>query len=212
MDRIVTFDIDDTLIYTSKNAFHKTKKAGIILWFNELSWQKYISLFWRLSYEECIASFFPWININDFNWVYNSLRNEFPYQVIPWWLEIVLYLLELKYKVWILTNWPKDKTDLKLKAVLWDISDSIFSVVIDGDTLWQNKKPSWRAFEQILDWHNPNNVIHVWDSLEDYLSALEAWVGFYWVLTWYTSKEEFLDKWLKQENILESIKELWTKI
>ena len=57
--KIVTFDMDDTLVRTSENAFLKTRAAGIRLGFGELSRVAFFSRYGKFAYEECVSFFFP---------------------------------------------------------------------------------------------------------------------------------------------------------
>ena len=69
------------------------------------------------------------------------------------------------------------------------------------------KKPNPLVFTQVLKmlWVNPSDIIYVWDALVDYFAARDTWITFYAVLTWYTSKWEFIKEWLPKKFIYDDI-------
>lgn len=200
--RIVTFDVDDTLVHTSKNAFLKTKTAGERLWYDSLSAEVFASHYWKIPYRECIEKFFPGIDVSIFTQVYDSLRKEHPYQPIRWALEAIENVVKSGMNVGILTNWPENKTHLKLLA-LW-VSMDVFSIVLHEGKMGC-RKPNPAVFAQILQEYTKESILHIWDSIEDFLAAKSAGVRFHWVLTGYTKKEEFCGLWLESHAIFESV-------
>lgn len=211
--KIVTFDIDDTLIFTYENAFQKTKKAWIILWFPPLSMDQYLIYYWKLTYEECIANYFPWVDIQEFNALYTRLRDVFPYKPIPWGLSIIDVARKIRWAVWIITNGSEDKTYRKLHSI-WIGSEllKMFTFILHWDNLGNDRKPSSQAFSRVLKEFDPKDITHIWDSPEDLLSARWAWVDFYGVLTGYTKRKVFRELQLDDSHILESVRSFEDKL
>lgn len=211
--KIVTFDIDDTLVFTFENAFQKTKEAWVIMWFPPLSMEQYLRYYWKLTYEECIANYFPWVDIGEFNLLYTRLRDIFPYRPIPWGLPIIHLARKIRWSVWIITNGSEDKTYRKLQCI-WIDGEllKIFRFVLHWDNLWNYKKPSSEAFSRVLEEFDPKDITHIWDSPEDLWSARWAWVEFYGVLTGYTRREVFRKLDLDSSHILESVHSFKNKL
>lgn len=72
------------------------------------------------------------------------------------------------------------------------------------------EKPDPRVFDYVFNkiWREYDDLIYVWDSIEDYKASRWAGVKFYWVLTWYTSKSEFVSHGLDPSKVLDNINDL----
>jgi phosphoglycolate phosphatase-like HAD superfamily hydrolase len=119
-----------------------------------------------------------------------------------------LSLLENRgYNVGILTNWPRQKTLQKIAYLWWEAGSMV--MVLHSENM-AYEKPDPRVFDYVFNkiWREYDDLIYVWDSIEDYKASRWAGVKFYWVLTWYTSKSEFVSHGLDPSKVLDNINDL----
>ncbi len=203
MKNYIFFDIDDTLLFTSKNAYKKhcwiCNKLGLPNTDKEL----YFSYYGNKTIEEMASIFIPSITVDEYLDLYVESSLYIKYSPIYSNIKNIFSSLKWKwYEIWILTNWSSEKTNKKI-SVLW-INDYC-SYVFHGENL-EYKKPDPKVFDQIFLslWEN-FKLIYIWDSLEDYFSTIWKRIIFYAILTWYTQKENFINAWLSNKFIYKNI-------
>jgi FMN phosphatase YigB (HAD superfamily) len=204
MEKVIFFDIDDTLIETFGNSYLIFNKIANIYWF-KIDKIDFIKKYIEWDYVNNINYFFDkYDNFENINTQYNKFKKKYRKKILveKWFFEKLKYLW---YKIWILTNWPKNKTYEKLNLIWLNTNDKL---IFHWENLI-NKKPNSDLFLQIL-WEiwQTDEIIFVWDSIMDYLVTKWTNVKFFAVLTWYTSKKEFIENWLREKNIITHLSNL----
>lgn len=200
----IFFDIDDTLLFTSKNAYKKHCWICDKLGLPHTNKQLYFSYYGEKTIEEMASILIPRITVKEYLDLYLESSQYIKYSPIYPNIKNIFSLLNWKwYKIWILTNWSSEKTNKKI-SVLW-IKDYC-SYIFHGENL-KYKKPNSNVFDQVFYTIKEDKfkIIYIWDSLEDYFSTIWKWVTFYAVLTWYTQKEKFINAWLNDKFIYKNI-------
>jgi FMN phosphatase YigB (HAD superfamily) len=203
MWKYLIFDIDDTLLETFMNSYSIFQELGKKYWINIIDQNEFLELYMWWNFDKNIEHFFwKFDNIENTKQQYNELKKT----ILKKKFIDVNYLDKLSwlwYKYWVLTNGPEIKTIEKLEY-LW-IKNKC-SIIFHSWNM-NYKKPNPLVFTQVLKmlWVNPSDIIYVWDALVDYFAARDAWITFYAVLTWYTSKWEFIKEWLPKKFIYDDI-------
>jgi len=191
--KIVIFDVDDTLIYTINTAYKKTNLAGKNTYNMDLSKDKFLELYGKYSFEDCIRRLYNKEEINDFIENYNNIKMD--YQYIADIDEVVRNLRKERIIVGIVTNSTLQKTNRKLNKYI-DLFDFVYT---------DAHKPDPKIFLEIIDKYNVKNteVLYIGDSQNDYLASQNANINFCAVNT---GKE----KWNKENvtTVMESINDL----
>lgn len=202
--KFILFDIDDTLLYTSKNAYKKHCRICEKVWFPITDKDVYFSYYWKKTISEVANILIPNISSDLYLEYYKQAWLIIPYEGIYHNVVNIFKALKAKgYEIGILTNWNEEKTMRKLKFL--GIKNQC-SLVYHGGNM-KYKKPSPKVFDwikDILNW-DVSRVVYVWDSLEDYYAASWSGIVFYAVLTWYTNKELFINAWLNKQFIYNDI-------
>ena len=197
--KLILFDIDDTLLYTSKNAYKKHCLICEKCWVSLTDRDYYFSLYGKKSITEMASILIPEISSDLYMKYYKEAWEVVPYDAIYNNIKTIFNLLKDKwYLIGILTNWNEEKTTKKLDF-LWIKDDCSF--IFHWDNMQYNK-PSPKVFDEVKEF---KDIIFVWDSLEDYYSARDAGICFYAMLTWFTKFDDFINAWLNAEFIYKDV-------
>lgn len=209
MEKYILFDIDDTLLYTSENAYLKHSLICKHLWIKNTNKKEYFSYYWNKTITEMAEILIPNLTIKEYLSLYEEAWKYITYKPIYQNLILIFKnLINKGYTIWILTNWTKEKTDKKIdKLGIRNYCKYIF--YLENIT---NKKPNPHAFDKLFSIIDTNNskIIYVWDSLEDYYASVWNKITFYAVLTWFTKIDSFKKAWLNSKYIYSDINSLIT--
>lgn len=209
MYKYAIFDLNDTLINNSKNAYRKHILVCQKLGLKVVDSTTYLSLFGRMSFEETIKVLLPEVEFWLYKTLYKKAGEQLPYQ--PLYEDISMYFTKIRtlgYLIWVLTNGDKEKTFSKLSKLNIDTYKDLCMILHSENMAYE--KPDPRVFDYVFNkiWREYDDLIYVWDSIEDYKASRWAGVKFYWVLTWYTSKSEFVSHGLDPSKVLDNINDL----
>ena len=210
MNKYIIFDIDDTLVETFENSY--AIFCEIAHFYNMLSInrEEFLEQYMKWNFDNNIQHFFWWKDsLDNTKLLYNSIKKNLPKKKIinP---QYFTKLLDWWYKIWILTNWPANKTVEKLNYLgITDLCSIIFH-----EWNMNHKKPNPEVFEDIYKAIGTKDIeiIYIWDALVDYSATKWNNIAFYAVLTWYTSKEEFLDLWLDESHVYSDVNYLLSNL
>ena len=198
--KLILFDIDDTLLYTSKNAYKKHCLICEKCWVPLTDYDLYFSYYWKKSITEMASILIPEISSDLYMKYYKEAWEVVPYDAIYDNIKTIFNSLNDKwYLIGILTNWNEEKTTKKLDF-LWIKDDC--SLIFHWDNM-QYKKPSPKVFEGVKG--KFKEIIFIGDSLEDYYSARDAVICFYAMLTWFTKFDDFINAWLNSKFIYKDV-------
>jgi len=215
MEKITIFDIDDTLVYTSKNALKKSQIAAGQMGVNPPSEEDFFAVYGKYSFEECVNLLHPGVDVVRYKKMYDDTRRIIPYEPIDSPSSIIGKLMDSGLGVGVLTNGPEDKTFLKLDAlhICEDIRKKMLFVLHSGNL--KHKKPNPECFLQAFDIIrqktndiNGVQIDYIGDCIDDYIAASRANIGFIGVLSGFTDKKSFIEAGAPSENLLNSIMDL----
>jgi phosphoglycolate phosphatase-like HAD superfamily hydrolase len=216
MDRNTIFDIDDTIVYTFKNAFRKSELVAREMNVCSPSKDEFSAVYGKYSFEECIRLLHPGINIEEYRKKYDLLRQIIPYEPIGHPDLVMQKLMDDNIGLGILTNGPENKTFLKLEAagIAKAIREKLLFIFHDGNL--EFKKPDSRCFAQAVEKIRKEtgrtldslNIDYVGDCIDDFTAATGAGINFIGVLSGFTARETFIRAGIKPENLLNSVSEL----
>ena len=204
MEKYILFDIDDTLLYTSENAYLKHLRICKHLWIENTNRKEYFRYYGNKTITEMAEILIPNISSDKYLLLYEEAGKCIAYKPIyPNLISIFELLGKKGYQIWILTNWTKKKTDKKINILgIRPYCKYIFH----GENV-TSKKPSPHVFDKLfslIDVHN-SKIIFIGDSLDDYYACIWNGVIFYAVLTWFTKIDTFRQAGLDLSDIYDNI-------
>lgn len=205
--KCVIFDLDDTLLYTCKNAFLKTNIVAIHYKEDQITEEAFFESYGKKTISECIKTWFKKIDETQFEKVYSRLSLDIPYRPVCDFSKLQQELKECRKEIGILTN-SKLNTSLLKKLDAINLNTKLIDYIYTSDTVVA-RKPSGKAFTNLLKKSGlePNKILYIGDSYDDYCSCVEAGVIFVPVNTG-------VIKW-RNESVyfyLESVNELITLV
>jgi phosphoglycolate phosphatase len=214
MIKAIIFDVDDTLINTVDSVFEKFKKIAEILNVKEITRDEFINA-WGHTTENLVSELWPDLEYKKFKDAYDKFGYKEPYPLFDGAIDALDYVKNKDILMGILTSRRKETLILRAKQAGLDL-DYFKFIQTEDDT--DIHKPNPKVFEPILEKFNDlgiknNEILYVGDNLFDAKAALGNNLHFLAVLTGTTKKEEFLKEGVKEENVLNSIKEFkdWFK-
>lgn len=206
MVKYLIFDIDDTLLETFMNSYLIFLELGKQYWIASIDEQEFLWEYMLWDFDKNIEHFFwSYDSVDHAKMLYNEIKKKIKKRKFID-VEYLDKLYSIGYRFWVLTNGPELKTYEKLDY-LW--IKELCSVIFHAWNM-KYKKPNPLVFKQVLEELKvgKGDIIYIWDALVDYYAARDADVPFYAVLTWYTTKQEFMDQKLSEEFIFQDINSL----
>lgn len=176
--KCIVFDLDDTLLHTSKNAYLKTNKVAAHYNENTISEKDFFESYGKKTLPECIKIWFAGIGEVEFDQVYSSLSKVYPYQPVCDFSIIQDALHNMGKKIGILTNSNFNSSLLKkLKAI--NLNAELLDYIYTSETV-VSRKPSKEAFSKLIHKSGfmPSEVLYFGDSYEDRISCRDAAIKF----------------------------------
>ena len=193
---IFLFDVDDTLLYTFENGFHKVNAAAKACGYSPVSFEQYKACYGNLPFPECLATWFPGCNVLEMSNKYDSEKKQFPYKPICDFGKLQEQLYKRGIKCGILTNGKhNEKLYEKLSCVRAEVSDLIG---IWGQEDIPCLKPDPRALEPVKHLWPKAKIVYFGDSIRDYNMCKAGNVRFVQVLS---GKEETIQDVLSIRDI-----------
>jgi len=193
--KLIVLDLDDTLIDCSKMALIKTRYLAEKFGY-KFDEDRFWELFGKVSFESCITTLFPGIDLERYKTEYEQLKyGEFPYQTLIDVDELLDRLFQSGYDVGIVTNESGEKCSQKLKtAVKREEIRKRLKFVLDIDSLGGKKSDELaiERFRKIIG-TDYEEVTFIGDSVSDYIFATRAKIGFVGVLSGVDTKENFMN-------------------
>jgi phosphoglycolate phosphatase len=208
MAKKIIFDFDDTLIESKMPYTLTMQKTAEELGLRVPSGRE-IAAFGR-GWDEFIKFSWPNIQLETFKEHYRKMAQKVPYKIIPGANEAIEQLSK-DYVLYVLSKRPKEMLSLRVQQT--GIRTEFFKAIFcNEDTRF--KKPDPRAFDEIL--HDIKslgdlkyeNLLSVGDTIEDMAASVGAGIFFVPVLTGYGTKQDFLDRGISSERILDSVADL----
>ena len=182
---IFLFDVDDTLLYTFENGYHKVNAAAKACGYSPVSFEQYKACYGKYSFYECLAIWFPGCNVLEMSKNYDSEKIHFPYKPICDFGKLQKTLDKKRIKCGILTNGKhNEKLYEKLACVRAEISEL---VGIWGKEDISFPKPDPRALDPVKRLWPEARIVYFGDSIHDYEMCKEGKILFVQVLS---GKEE----------------------
>ncbi len=203
MDKYIIFDIDDTLVETFENSYTIFCEVAHFYNMGIINKKEFLEQYMKWNFDNNIKHFFWWKDtLENTKLLYNSIKKKIlKKKFID--TQYFIKLLDSWYKIWILTNWPEIKTVEKLNYLgITELCSIIFH-----EWNMKHKKPNPEVFEDVywVIWSRDVEIIYIWDALVDYFATKWKNIIFYAVLTWYTSKEEFVNSWLDESHVYSDV-------
>lgn len=206
-DISLIFDVDDTLVQTSKTALKKDRLAAERLGLNQITEDDFYTCYGYLPFEQCVKIWHPEADIASYKKCYEQVKQVHPYRAIGNPGKTISGLMDNGNRVGILSNGNREKTDQKLTAagIVNGIRDRLFFILC-GDNL-EFPKPDPRAFEKPVEMlRSPRNrIYYVGDCVDDFRAAKGAQINFIGVLSGFTSKKSFIEAGLDEVLIIPDI-------
>lgn len=189
--KAVLFDLDDTLLQTSKARYGLVKKVGKEL-FNQEITDEMISSHWGKPFHTFVHDLYGVDDFEVFLPKYLQHRDEFPSIPYEDAVEVVTQLVD-RMPVGIVSAATRE-------LILGDLlphgfpTTKLFRIQSSEDTLFH--KPDPRVFDRVLeDFANENilkdEVVYIGDGLHDYHAARDAGMQFVGIANRTTAKESF---------------------
>jgi len=170
------FDVDDTLLWTFSNGFHKVNAAAAELGLAKITFERYRSLYGRKSFLTCLEMWFPGTDPQEFSGLYARQKERFPYKPVCEFRQIQQKAARAGIQCAILTNGRHDKKlTEKLLSAQTDIN--ALSGVWGGEDL-PEPKPSPRALEPVQARFPDARLLYIGDAWSDAQMARAAGIGF----------------------------------
>lgn len=181
--KCMVFDVDDTLLFTFKNGYHKVNYAARKMNRKEISLETFRKLYGFYNFEECIERWFLGVDVEIFKAYYNQAINLYQYKAICNFGHLQQKLHKKGIKTAILTNGKNDeKLQKKMKIAQVDIEkiSCIYTRENSGEV-----KPSGEGLLRIAKELkiSTNNIIYVGDMKVDLFAAKDAGTRFIGVRT-----------------------------
>ena len=207
----VIFDIDDTLVYTSKNAYKKAVVVAERMGLKSPTREEFFAVYGKFSFEECVVRLHPGVDLGIYKDEYDSTRRLIPYEKIGDVDEVLGVLQTNDCGTGILSNGSGLKIKLKLEAlgVVGSIRERLLFVFHCDNNPY--KKPDSRCFDPIfehIDRGHVENTFYVGDCLDDYVASMGAGLNFVAVTSGYTTRDSFIEEGLSDDRIIGSINEI----
>lgn len=210
--KAIIFDVDDTLINTSRANLEYLNEAAEKLKVKKLSWKEFL-VHWGHPFDKMLNGMielhWPGITAEEFVKTYNETAYKRNYPIIEGTRETLEFLKNKKIVLGILTSRTSDSLPKRFEQIGFDINCFKFIQYAD-DTKYH--KPNPKVFGPILKKFNNigiknQEILYVGDHLYDAKAALGNKLNFLAVLTGTTTKEMFLENEVKEDNIISSIKD-----
>lgn len=206
MIKAIIFDLDDTLIQTSKAKYSAIKHAGKTFYNLEISDQE-IKSHWGKPFEQFMKELFRGIDETEkIISNYYSIRSEFPTPSYPGTLE-ALTMLKSNFQLGIVTAATRHMAIEDLGIAKLD--HTIFDYIQTSEDTTHHK-PDPKVFLPIVGKFYDRGIantelLYVGDSLNDYYAASGAEIKFVGIADRTTDRDEFLKKEIR---VVKDIKEL----
>lgn len=178
---VFVFDVDDTLLYTFRNGYRKLRIVAETLGCPILDYHEYAACYGVLSFEECLARWFPGTDVSLAIQVYRESSARVSYEAVCDFSELQSLLSQKGKVTAILTNGHNDARLLeklnvcgvnqKFLAGLWGMEDL------------PAPKPSARSMQPVKDRFPARPILYIGDAAVDRDTALAAGVDFLQVCT-----------------------------
>ena len=179
---IFLFDVDDTLLYTFENGYHKVNAAAKASGYLPISFEQYKAYYGKLSFFECLASWFPGCDISDMSKKYDAEKKHFPYKPICDFGKLQKMLDKKGIKCGILTNGKRNaKLYEKLSCARAEISELIG--IWGEDDILPYSKPNPGALNPVKHLFPHAKIVYFGDSIHDYEMCKAGTVFFVQVLS-----------------------------
>jgi phosphoglycolate phosphatase len=206
--KAIIFDYDDTLVLTFRTYVQRDLEVCSKLKIIEpplFSYQQVWGLPWRIM----LSRLHPDVDPDEFMQMYEQMHSSATTHSILGMKDVFATLFGKHYVLGIVS--AKPTKSLQQRVLYFDIKKYLLFELGAEDT--HHHKPDPRAFLEALEklrpyYMNPSEVLYVGDLIIDATSAKGAGLSFVGVLTGITTKREFLDAGVREENILESIRDL----
>jgi phosphoglycolate phosphatase-like HAD superfamily hydrolase len=204
---LLIFDLDDTLVYTHKKAYEKTKIIASI--FNKtLTFEDFKRNYGKKNFTSCVKDWFGDLDPIKFRNCYNLIRKEYPYEPIGDVIGLLEKLLQ-KHKIGILTNSTFEGTDYKLNCLgLTKDKRDMFQFIYHQKNLIAPKPNPHQIYKINQDGFSLDEMIYIGDNVRDYKFSLNGGISFYGVLTGLETESDFLNNGVPKSRILKNIHDL----
>ena len=212
-DRVIIFDIDDTLVQTINCKWLALKQTARKYYQLEVT-DSHIKIYWGLPFEKMVLGVFS--EIDSFETIkkhYLEISESFPMQPQEGAVSTIAKLKE-NFVICALTASSRSVILQDLIDAGFNLED-FYTIQTAEDTDFH--KPDPRVFlptlaklEKIKI--SSDKITYVGDSVKDYLAACKIHINFIGVLSGLTSREEFLDSGTHSSNIIERLEELIFKM
>lgn len=175
--KAIGFDVDDTLVSTFEVGWLKIQDVVKSLGLKPLTKEAFKRAYGSLGFDQCIAEWFPTVDLKVFKMNYYNASTLYPYQPLLNFKEIASYLRRVGILSGIITNGKHEKTIAKLAATKVKITDLDFAYY---DETMTSPKPNPDSFFSALDRLNveDHEFLYVGDSMTDWKAAKSANVGY----------------------------------
>ena len=193
--RCVVFDVDDTIVDTINLGYIKINEVARNLNLQSITYEQYIKNYGKISFEKCIASWFPNIKVDSFIREYKEVSLKRGFRALCDFSAIQQRFKQNNIKVAICTNAIREeKLFKKLDAANTDYR--LLECIITGSDV-EKPKPSGNGLELVSKKLNikREDIIYVGDSYYDYLASQDFGCGFIAVNSGW-------DNWEGKKNVL----------
>lgn len=178
---IFVFDVDDTLLYTFENGYHKINAAAAQLGHPQISFEQYRACYGTRSFAECIAIWFPAADFSQMQQAYADQSARFPYRPVCDFSELQQLLSSLGKQVAVLTNGSNDQR-LRRKLTACGTNFSHLCGIWGAEDIPQ-PKPSAMAVQPLMQRFPGKRILYIGDAETDRQMAENAEIGFLQVST-----------------------------
>lgn len=178
---VFVFDVDDTLLYTFRNGYHKINAAAVQLGYPQISFEQYRACYGNYTFDACISIWFPSADIQQVKQSYAAQSTQYPYRPICDFSQLQMLLAGYGKQTAILTNGSNDEK-LRRKLAVCNTDFSILSGIWGAEDI-PLPKPSPLAIQPLRQRFPGARLLYIGDAETDRQMAEEAEIGFLQVCT-----------------------------
>jgi len=210
--RLAIFDVDDTLVYTSKNAYKKAALVAARMQMTPPTREAFFTVYGRYDYEDCVRSLHPGVDLDAYKRNYDEAKKVIPYEPIGKVDSIFSDLLQNDFSLGILSNGPGYKTDVKLNMlkITGALRKKLLFVLHANNN--SHRKPDPQCFDPVCSIINEMRISHAYyigDCVDDLTASRGAGIHFIAVTSGYTSRETFIEAGLPASDIIGNINDVF---